>query len=124
MIANIWVLKKNSKHFMRNKFWILLYCFPGRFIIAQILSYANMNNHSFHLIPSVIVPIILLCIYFIKNYDFVKQVKLFFDRNSLIFFIKVSIIGVISFILLLSILGGITLGIGGGNPVNDHVSKT
>ena len=119
MIAVIWLLKKNSKHFMKNKFWILLYFFPGRFIIAQILSYANIDNNSFQLITSVIIPLIVLSIYFIKNYDFVEQVKLFFNRNSLKFFISVSVIGVISFILLLSILGGITLGIGGGNPVNE-----
>ena len=60
MIAVIWLLKKNSKHFMKNKFWILLYFFPGRFIIAQILSYANIDNNSFQLITSVIIPLIVL----------------------------------------------------------------
>ncbi|MGL4616756.1 MAG: lysostaphin resistance A-like protein, partial [Mycoplasmoidaceae bacterium] len=119
MIAVILLFKKNTSYFLKNKFWILLYFYPGRIIISQILFYTNIDINSLNLIASVIIPIIILIIYFIKNYDFLNQFKTFFNKRNIKFFTLISVIGVISFILAFSILGGITLGIGGGQSDNE-----
>ncbi|MGL4617266.1 MAG: lysostaphin resistance A-like protein [Mycoplasmoidaceae bacterium] len=118
-IGIIWLFKKNTSLFLKNRFWILLYFYPGRLIISQILFYTNIDNDSLNLIASVIIPFIILGIYFIKNHDFIKQIKVFFNKNNVKFFILLSIIGFFAFILFFSIFGLITLGIGGGNPDNE-----
>ncbi|MGL5640093.1 MAG: lysostaphin resistance A-like protein [Mycoplasmoidaceae bacterium] len=119
MIGVIWIFKKNTNYFLKNRFWILLYFYPGRLIISQILFYTNIDNNSLNLIASVIIPLIILIIYFIKNYDFLHQLKTFFNKSNIKFFALLSSIGLILFILAFSILGSITIAIGGGQPDNE-----
>ncbi|MGL5246303.1 MAG: lysostaphin resistance A-like protein [Mycoplasmoidaceae bacterium] len=124
MIGVIWIFKKNTSYFLKNRFWILLYFYPGRIIISQILFYTNLDNNTLNLIGSVIIPLIILGIYFIKNYDLINQLKTFFDKNNIKFFILLSAILIVAFILAFAILGGITIGIGGGKPINESNIQT